>query len=102
MSSIAFDGTKVVLTQERLRHITQRHPEMKNATKLILDTVAHPDEIYIDCTGAFHALKRFKTISEFLVVIYAVYDEGYIRTAYYINNSRKTRRYRAYRKLKLS
>ena len=83
MSSIAFDGTKVVLRQERWRHIVLRHPELKNAFELILDVVAHPDEVYLDPTGAFHALKCMSNVSDFLVVIYSVNDEGCIRTAYY-------------------
>ena len=99
MSSIAFDGAKVVLRQERWRHIILRHPELKNAVELILDVVAHPDEVYVDPTGAFHALKRVSGVSDFLVVIYSVNDEGYIRTAYYTSKLRKTRRYKAFRKL---
>jgi len=35
MSSIAFDGIKVVLRQERWRHIVLRHPELKNLVQLI-------------------------------------------------------------------
>ena len=99
MNSIAFDGTKVVLRQERWRHIVLRHPELKNAAELILDVVAHPDEVHVDPTGAFHALKRVSSVSDFLVVIYSVNDEGYIRTAYYTSKLRKTRRYKAFRKL---
>ena len=99
MSSVAFDGTKVALSQERWRHIVLRHPELKNATELILDVVAHPDEVYVDPTGAFHALKRVSGVSDFLVVIYSVEDEGYIRTAYYTSKLRKVRRYKAFRKL---
>ena len=99
MSSIAFDGTKVVLKQQRWRHIILRHPELKNASELILDVIAHPDEVYVDPTGAFHALKRVSSVSDFLVVIYSVNHEGYIRTAYYTSNTRKTRRYKAFRKL---
>ena len=48
MSSFAFDGTKVVLRQERWRHIVLRHPELKNEAELILDVVGHPDEVYVD------------------------------------------------------
>lgn len=103
MSSVAFDGTKVVLEPEHWHHIVSKHPELKNGAALILFAVAHPDEVYIDSTGAFHALKRVKEISDFIVVIYSANgDEGYIRTAYYIGNSRKTRRYKSFRKLKPS
>jgi hypothetical protein len=53
MSVSAFDGTKGVLRQERWRHIILRHPELKNAAKLILYAVAFPDEVYLDPTGLF-------------------------------------------------
>ena len=102
MSIVAFDGTRVVLREERWRHIVLRHPELKNATRLILEAVAHPDEVYVDPTGAFHALKRVNGVSDFLVVIYSVEREGYIRTAYYTSNARKVRRYKLFRKLKPS
>lgn len=102
MTSTAFDGTRVILKPERWRHIILRHPELKNADRLILEAVAHPDEVYVDPTGAYHALKRISTVSDFIVVIYSVEDEGYIRTAYYTSKTRKTRRYREFRKLKPS
>ena len=76
MSSVGFDGTKVVLSQERWRHIVLRHPELKNAAESILDAVAHPDEVYVDPTGAFHALKWVRSVSDFIVVIYSVEDEA--------------------------
>ncbi len=91
-----------MLRQERWRHIVLRHPELKNASGLILDVVAHPDEVYVDPTGAYHALKRVSGVSDFLVVIYSVEHEGYIRTSYYTSTVRKARRYRAFRKLKPS
>jgi hypothetical protein len=102
MSAVAFDRSIIVLKPERWQHIILRHPELKNAAELILDTIAHPDEVYVDPTGAYHALKRVKHVSDYLVVIYSVGDEGYIRTAYYTSNIRKTRRYRSFRKLKPS
>jgi hypothetical protein len=76
-----------------------RHPELKNAFDMILEVVAKPDEVYLDPTGAFHALKRVRSVSDFIVVIYSFKDEGYIRTAYYTSNMRKTRRYKAFKKL---
>jgi hypothetical protein len=102
MNAIAFDGVRVVLKPERWRHIVLRHPELKNAALQILDAVAHPDEVYVDPTGAFHALKYVSGVSDFLVVIYSVEREGYIRTAYYTSRARKTRRYREFRKLRPS
>lgn len=98
----AFDGTIIVLTEERWRHIISRHPELEKDKSLILDVVAAPDEAYVDVTGEIHVLKRVNGVSDFLVVIYRVNGEGYIRTAHYTNTKGKTRRYRLFRKLKPS
>ncbi|MGC8896038.1 MAG: hypothetical protein ACP5LB_04620, partial [Candidatus Bathyarchaeia archaeon] len=71
MSVKASDGTKVLLTEERWKHIVLRHPELENKFSLVLDTVANPDELYFDPTGAFHALKRLHgEVSDYIVVIY--------------------------------
>jgi len=101
---IAFDGTKVFLTNERWKHITLRHPELENKINRTLETVSHPDEAYADPTEAIHALKRLiHGVSDYLVVIYRKENrEGYIRTAYYTSLRRKQRRYRKFKKLKAS
>jgi hypothetical protein len=65
MTAVGFDGSIVVLKPERWQHIILRHPELKSAAELILDTVAHPDEVYVDPTGAYHALKRVNHVSDF-------------------------------------
>lgn len=90
---IAFDGTKVVLREERWRHIVLRHPELKDKRSFVLVVVSNPDEVYVDSTGAFHALKRFAgEVSDYLVVVYSKEDgEGYIRTTYYTSSRRKVR-----------
>jgi len=101
---IAFDGTKVFLTNERWKHIILRHPELENKINRALETVSHPDEAYADPAGAIHALKRLiHEVSDYLVVIYHKENrEGYIRTAYYTNLRRKQRRYRRFKRLKAS
>jgi len=104
MSVVAFNGTKVLLTEERCKHIVLRHPELENKSTLILEVVASPDEVYINAAGAFHALKRLVSeVSDYLVVVYVKEnEEGYIRTAFYTSYRRKSRRYKLFRKLKLS
>ena len=104
MSTVAFDGTRVVLSEERWRHVVFRHPELKDKAGLVLSAVSDPDEAFVDATLAVHVLKRLVgEVSDFLVVIYGkVGEECYIRTAYYTSSRRKARRYRAFRKLKLS
>lgn len=103
MRVVGLGGVEVVLSEERWRHIVFRHPELKDKAKLVLSAVSGPDEAYLDGTGAVHVLKRVGGVSDFLVVIYSVEGErGYIRTAYYKSSRRKARRYRLFRKLKLS
>jgi len=58
MSVVAFDGSRVVLRDERWRHVVLRHPELKNKRSLVLDVVSNPDEVYVDSAGAFHVLRR--------------------------------------------
>ena len=84
MNAVTVDGTKVVLSEERWRHIVLRHPELKDKRNLVLDAVSNPDEVYVDSTGAVHVLKKLVgEISDFLVVVYVKGDgEGYIRTTY--------------------
>jgi hypothetical protein len=99
----AFDGAEVTLSEERWGHIVFRHPELEDKAKLVLSAVSGPDEAYVDASGTVHALKRASSVSDFLVVIYSVEGgRGYIRTAYYTSSRRKARRYRLFRKLKLS
>ena len=105
MSTVtAFDGTKVLLSEKRWKHVVLRHPELEDKKSIVLNTVANPDEVYIDATGAFHALKKLvNEVSDYLVVIYLREDkEGYIRTAYYTSYRRKERRYKLFKKLKPS
>jgi hypothetical protein len=102
--AVAFDGTRVVLKDERWRHIVLRHPELKDKRGFVLFVISNPDEVYVDSTGAFHVLKKFLSeVSDYLVVVYVKEcGEGYIRTAYYTSFRRKARRYRSFRRLKPS
>jgi len=104
MSVVAFDGTRVVLSEERWKHVILRHPELKDKKDLVLDVVSNPDEVYVDASGAFHVLKRFVgEVSDFLVVVYVgEHGEGYIRTAFYTSSRRKVRRYGSFRRLRPS
>jgi hypothetical protein len=104
MFVIAFDGTKVVLREERWKHIVLRHPELEDKRGFVLVVVSSPDEVYVDSSGAFHVLKRFVgEVSDYLVVVYVKeHGEGYIRTAYYTSSRRKARRYKSFRRLKPS
>jgi hypothetical protein len=104
MSAVAFDGTRVLLTEDRWKHIVLRHLELEDKQALVLDVVAHPDEVYVDAGGAFHALKKLLgEASDYIVIIYFIEGgEGYKRTAYYTSHGRKDRRYKSFRRLQPS
>lgn len=89
----------IILTAERWKHITDRHPELTNSRSQIIEAVADPDELYMDIDSMMHAIKRIR--ERYLVVIYAKMEEDeLIRTAYYTNLKRKERRYKRFTKLK--
>jgi len=56
-TTIAFNGTEVLLAEERWRHIVMRHPQFDNKIARVTDAASNPDEVYLDPTGAIHALK---------------------------------------------
>jgi len=60
MSVRAFDGARILLTEERWKHIVLRHPELENKLFLVLDAVANPGEVYIDQEGS--------EVSDYIVV----------------------------------
>jgi hypothetical protein len=84
MSAVAFDGTRVLLAEDKWKHIVLRHLELEDKQAPVLDVVAHPDEVYVDAGGAFHALKKLLgETSDYIVIIYFIEGgEGYKRTAY--------------------
>jgi hypothetical protein len=93
----------VTLSDEYWRHILFRHPEVVPHAETILKVIEEPDEVYIDERNGIHGLKRIDS-DHFLVVIYEIEEnnEGFIRTAYMINERRKNRRYSELRSMKQS
>src|SRR5487761_218677 len=102
-STITQEGRKVTLSDEYWKHILFRHPEVLAYTETILKVIEEPDEVCNDERGGIHSLRRIGD-DHFLVVIYDVEenDEGFIRTAYIINERRKKRRYSELRSMKQS
>lgn len=96
-------GKRIFLTGDYWQHIIFRHPEVLVYRSEISKAVSDPDEVYEDERKGTHSLKRIDK-NHFLVVIYELEtdNEGFIRTAYIINETRKKRRYRELRFLKPS
>ena len=94
---LSVNGVPVRLTQERLSHIYQGHPEMRNCRSWIEETLSKPEKILEGDNGALMAARRYaKTpVSEnkYLVVVYKEKeDDGFVITAYFTRRLPKWRK----------
>jgi hypothetical protein len=86
------------LTDERIRHITKNHPEMKSCISWILETIENPDLILTGDFGEQIATRLFEktpvTNDKYLTVVYKETSklDGFILTAYFSRSINKTRR----------
>ena len=86
------------LTDERIRHITENHPEIKSCISWILETIENPDLILAGDFGEMIAVRLFKktpvTNDKYLTVIYKETSklDGFILTAYFSRSINKIRK----------
>ena len=90
--AFSVNGVLIRLTEERMKHIFSRHPEMQNRTEKILETISDPDIIQEGDFGALLAIKRYE--DKYLVVVYKEVsrEDGFVLTAYFakhLNPKRK-------------
>lgn len=81
------NGVPVRLTEERWRHIVDRHPEMEDQQERILETLAGPDMVQRGDFGVLLAVRFYPETpmrEKFLVVAYREVsaEDGFILTAY--------------------
>lgn len=103
------NGALIRLTQKQWEHITTARPELGNFMKEIVTAVEEADAVFEPPTRTkpqLHAIKHFERLSDFglsqnIVVIYRETNsqEGFIITAFPINDKRKKRMYRFWREL---
>lgn len=80
------------LTDERIKHITENHPEMKDCTGWILETLGQPELILSGDFGELIAIRQYAktpvTTEKYLTVVYKETSEldGFILTAYFSRN----------------
>jgi hypothetical protein len=88
-------GTKIILTAERIEHITRKHPEVKPYIELVIETVEKTDILMEGELGEIKALKFYQSLhigSKYMVVPYREgEDEGFIITAYFTSSIDKVR-----------
>ena len=86
------------LTDERSRHISENHPEMKNCISWILETIEDPDLILAGDFSELIAVKLFErtpvTYDKYLTVVYKETSklDGFILTAYFSRSINKIRK----------
>jgi len=87
------------LTDERIKHIFNNHPEISNALPWVIETIKDPDKILLGDFNELLAIKRYPktpvTFDKYLTVVYKETNDfdGFILTAYFcrkVNNKRKT------------
>ena len=92
------NNTLIRLTDERIKHININHPETKNCTSWILETIETPDLILAGDFGEFIAVRLYNktpvTFDKYLTVVYKETSklDGFILTAYFsrsINEKRE-------------
>lgn len=98
ISAISKNKVLVRLTDERLNHIFDNHPETKDCISWFIETIEKPDYIFAGDFGELIAVKQYKKtpVSEnkFLTLAYKETSklDGFILTAYFsrgINKKRK-------------
>jgi Txe/YoeB family toxin of Txe-Axe toxin-antitoxin module len=86
------------LTDERIKHITKNHSEMKSYISWILETIENPDLILAGDFRELIATRLFKktpvTNDKYLTVVYKETSklDGFILTGYFSRSINKTRR----------
>ena len=89
------NGVPIRLTRERLKHITDHHPELAGGDYRILETLNTPDLVQKGDSGTLLAVKKYAKcpVSEnkYLVVAYKESSEsdGFVLTAYYQSSLRQ-------------
>jgi hypothetical protein len=91
------NGVPLRLTQERWRHIVERHPEMENQKDLVLETLRSPDLIQqgdLDTLVSARFYRQTPLTEKFLMVIYKEVSitDGFVLTAYFTNKPSEGRK----------
>jgi hypothetical protein len=81
------NGVPTRLTEERWRHIIQRHPDMATQRERVLETLTEPDMIQEGDFGTLLAVRLYPQTPltrKYLVVVYRESStaDGFVLTAY--------------------
>lgn len=85
------------LTDERWKHIIERHPELRGEIEKVIKTISNPDFVQEGDGGELLAVKFYKKTSltsKYVIVAYKEISklDGFIITAYLANRSAEWRK----------
>lgn len=86
-------GVVIKLELADWRHIQLRHKEVGRKPEFLISLVQNSTEIYLEKEGVIHYLYRISSKHYIVMICEIGKGEGYIRTAYIINDRKKKRRY---------
>ncbi len=98
ISANSKNNVLIRLTDERINHILENHPETKDCIDWFIETIEDPDSIVAGDFGEVLAIKLYVktpvTQNKFLTVVYKENNEldGFILTAYFSRSINKKRR----------
>ncbi|MEW6420010.1 MAG: hypothetical protein AB1480_18160 [Nitrospirota bacterium] len=83
-----YNGRNIRITEERWRHINERHPETMGNEKFIEATMSSPDFIQEGNKGELLSIKKFKktpvTDNKYCIVVYKLENmDGFLVTSYF-------------------
>ena len=88
-------GARIKLTHDRIKHIIDKHPEVKPYLDEVAETVERPDLLIQGELGEIKALKFYESLhvgSKYMVVPYREKgNEGFIITAYFTSSLDRVR-----------
>lgn len=81
-----YEQKTIRLSDERWKHINDRHPETIGQEELIKETLSSPDFVQEDKNGAALAIRKFKKTpisdNKYCIVVYKSFEiEGFMITA---------------------
>ena len=82
-------GFEAILTDESWAHITARHPEMEPFRESVVETIGHPDGIYLGKRDPARRIYRkgYRDIpvagGSFDLLVFVGSADGYVATAYF-------------------
>jgi hypothetical protein len=91
------NGIPIRITQERWKHITNRHPEMEDQKTKVMETISAPDLVLAGDFGELLAARLYpKTplTKKYLIAAYKEIssEDGFLLTAYFANLPSKRRK----------